>query len=214
MLASINYICNFQGLLGFMGARLYDGWVFVSNCCLLRISANNDLIAVVCRHLWRGVLVGLWGCWDCFYGCRRFTLWWCRRHTFIAHYVCCRSECNICAWIQKHDSSIFRFMHKIWIILTADMTYTRSPNYTNMVVGKYGRPTLKVLVVVLLLLLLSFDIFVPTSAHPLTCLNKWFVQVLYLIVSFNKHTVSYMFKEQTLQSNIQGNPKSSLPCKL
>jgi len=105
-------------------------------------------------------------------------------------------------------------MHKFWTILTADMTYTRSHNYTNMVVGKYGRQTLKVLVVVLLLLLLSFDIFVPTSAHPLTCLNKWFVQVLYLIVSSDKHTVSYMFKEQTLQSSIQGNPKSSLPCKM
>ena len=45
------------------------------------------------------------------------------------------------------------------------MMYTRSQNYTNMVVGKHGIQTFVVVVVVLLLLLLPFDIFVPTSAQ-------------------------------------------------
>ena len=57
------------------------------------------------------------------------------------------------------------------------MTYTRSQNYTNMVVGKHGIQTFKVMVVVVLLLLLSFNVFVPTSAHPLLPLDNWFVQI-------------------------------------
>ena len=36
-----------------------------------------------------------------------------------------------------------------------------------MVVGEHGMQTFELLVVVLLLLLLSLDVFVPTSAHPL-----------------------------------------------
>lgn len=101
-------------LLGFLGGygSKCEGRVFVSSHYLLRISANNDLIAIVCRHLWRGVWVGLWGCWNYLYTCHRFALWWCRRHKFIAHYVCCWSECKICAWMQKQDLSIFGFMQK------------------------------------------------------------------------------------------------------
>ena len=55
-----------------------------------------------------------------------------------------------------------------WIlkVSTANLMYTRLQNYTNMVVGEHGIQTFKVLVVVLLLLLLSFDVFVPTSAYP------------------------------------------------
>ena len=49
-------------------------------------------------------------------------------------------------------------------ILTANMTYTISQNYTIMTVGKLGIHTFKVVVVVLLLLMLSFDVDVPTSA--------------------------------------------------
>jgi hypothetical protein len=37
-------------------------------------------------------------------------------------------------------------------------------------------------VVVLLILLLSFDVFIPKSAHPLLYLDKWFVQI-YLNIS-------------------------------
>ena len=32
-------------------------------------------------------------------------------------------------------------MHESWTLPTANMTYTRSQNYTNMVVGKHGIPT-------------------------------------------------------------------------
>jgi hypothetical protein len=53
----------------------------------------------------------------------------------------------------------------------ANMIYTRSQNYTNMVIDEHGLQTFKVLVLVLLLLLL-FDVFVPTSVHPLIFLDK------------------------------------------
>ena len=56
----------------------------------------------------------------------------------------------------------------------------------NMLVGEYRIQTFKVVVVVLLLLFLSFDVFVPTSAHPLLFLDKEFVQ-MYLSVSFACH---------------------------
>ena len=45
------------------------------------------------------------------------------------------------------------------------MTSTRSPNYTNMMVGEHGIQKFEVVVIMLLLLLVSFDVFVPTSAH-------------------------------------------------
>ena len=60
--------------------------------------------------------------------------------------------------------------------------YSRSQNYTNLVVGKHGIQTLDVVVIILLLLLL-FDVFVPTSAHRLLFLDECFVQI-YLIVKF------------------------------
>ena len=47
------------------------------------------------------------------------------------------------------------------------MTCIGSQNYTNLVVGKHGIQTSEVVIIVLLLLYLSFDAFVPTSAHPL-----------------------------------------------
>ena len=52
-------------------------------------------------------------------------------------------------------------MHEFWIIPIVNMTYTRSQNYTNMVVGEHGIQTFELVVVVLL----SFDIFVPKSAQ-------------------------------------------------
>ena len=45
-------------------------------------------------------------------------------------------------------------------------------------VGEHGIQTFEVVVVVLL-----FDVFVPTSAHPLLFLDKWVVQIC-LYVSF------------------------------
>jgi hypothetical protein len=63
--------------------------------------------------------------------------------------------------------SIFGFMHEFWRILTIDMTCT------------LDRKTIRFEVVLLLLLLSSFDVFVPTSAHPLLFLDKWFVQIYF-----------------------------------
>ena len=63
-------------------------------------------------------------------------------------------------------------MHDFWTIPTVNMTYTRLQNYTNMVVGKHRIQTFEVVVGVLLLFLLSLDVFVPTSAHPLLFLDK------------------------------------------
>jgi len=44
-------------------------------------------------------------------------------------------------------------------------------------VGEHRTQKVKVMVVMLLLLMLLFDVFVPTSAHPLLLMNKWFVQM-------------------------------------
>ena len=68
-------------------------------------------------------------------------------------------------------------MHECWTILTTNIVYTRLQNYTITTFGTYEIQTFKVVVFVLLLLLLLFDVFVPTSAHPLLLLDKWFVQV-------------------------------------
>ena len=57
-------------------------------------------------------------------------------------------------------------MHDFWIISTVDMTYTRSQNCANMMVGTHGIQTFELVVVVLLLLLLLFVVLVSTSAHP------------------------------------------------
>ena len=50
-----------------------------------------------------------------------------------------------------------------------------------MVVRKHGIQTIEVVVVMLLLLMLSFDVFVPAS--PLLLLDKWLVQI-YLNVNY------------------------------
>ena len=57
---------------------------------------------------------------------------------------------------------------------TTSTTYTRSQNCTNMVVGEHG--------IQIWWSLLSFDVFLPTSAHPFSFLEECFVQ-LYLNVS-------------------------------
>ena len=57
-------------------------------------------------------------------------------------------------------------MYEIWTIPTTNMTYTRSQNYKNMMVGEHGIKTFKVFVVVLLLLVLLYDVFVPTNTRP------------------------------------------------
>ena len=75
------------------------------------------------------------------------------------------------------DFGIFEFMHEFWTIPIVNMTYIISQNYTNMMDGKHGIQTFKVVFVVMLLLMLSFDGFHPKSAHPLSILDKWFDQL-------------------------------------
>jgi hypothetical protein len=62
------------------------------------------------------------------------------------------------------------------------MVYTKSQNYTNMVVGKYEIRTFKG-VVVALLLYSSFDVFCTHKCTSQIVLDKRFVQI-YLDVSF------------------------------
>lgn len=55
MAASTNYFHNFY-VLGGTGASV-RGDIFVSSCHLLRINADNDLMAVVCRCSWRVLIM-------------------------------------------------------------------------------------------------------------------------------------------------------------
>lgn len=73
-----------------------------------------------------------------------------------------------------YDISIFGFMHESWTNPTTNMMYTGSQNYRNMVDGEHRMQTFETVVVVMLLLLFSFDAFVPTNAHPLLVLDKSF----------------------------------------
>ena len=67
-------------------------------------------------------------------------------------------------------------MHNIFC---TNMTYTRSQNYTNVVVGKLEIQTFKVVIATFWCCCLIFS---PTNAHLLLFLDKWFVQI-YLNVS-------------------------------
>ena len=68
-------------------------------------------------------------------------------------------------------------MHEFRTILTANMMYIKLQNYTNMVVGEHGIQTFKLWLLLLLLLLLSFDVFVPTMHIPYEFWTKGFVQI-------------------------------------
>ena len=69
-------------------------------------------------------------------------------------------------------------MQERWTIPTANMTYIRLENYTNMVVGEHMEyKTFEVVVVVLLFVMLWFDVFVHVGAHPLLFLDKWYVWI-------------------------------------
>ena len=84
------------------------------------------------------------------------------------------------------------------------MTYTKLQNYTNVVVGEHGIQIYKVMIVVLILLLLSFDVLSPTSASSLLFMAKWLVHIytqmlvmnslvtinnpLHLLANINSHT--------------------------
>jgi hypothetical protein len=78
--------------------------------------------------------------------------------------------------IQSHvhdwDLSIFEFMHELWTFPVANITYIRLQKYTNRVVGKHEIQSFKI--VIFMSLFLSFDDFVPKSAHPLLFSSKRF----------------------------------------
>ena len=53
--------------------------------------------------------------------------------------------------IKNLDLSIFGFIHEFWTILTTNMMYTRSQNYTNVMVGAQHRiQTFEIVTVVVL----------------------------------------------------------------
>jgi hypothetical protein len=56
-------------------------------------------------------------------------------------------------------------MHELRTIPTANMTYTRSQNYTNMMANEHGILTFEVVLVLLLLSWLLLDVFVVIIAH-------------------------------------------------
>ena len=62
---------------------------------------------------------------------------------------------------------MFGCMHDLWTLLPDDITRISWQNYTNMVIGEHGIQTFKVVVILLLLLVLSFDVLVLKSANPL-----------------------------------------------
>jgi hypothetical protein len=56
-------------------------------------------------------------------------------------------------------------MHELRTIPTANMTYTRSQNYTNIMVNEHGIQTFEVVLVLLLLSWLLLDVFVVITTH-------------------------------------------------
>lgn len=60
-------------------------------------------------------------------------------------------------------------MHGLWTIPTVNMTYTRSENYTNMVVGKNEIQIFKVVIIVLLFL--SSQVHIPCLFGKVVCPN-------------------------------------------
>ena len=62
-------------------------------------------------------------------------------------------------------------MHEFWIISTVNMTYTRSQNYTNMMVGEHGMQTFEIMVVVIFLMFLSPQVHIPIIFGQVACPN-------------------------------------------
>ena len=58
----------------------------------------------------------------------------------------------------------------------------------------------KVVVVVFLLFLFSFDVFVPTSAHPLSFLDMQFVQICFIVSFYITKTYNGLILPQFIPS--------------
>ena len=87
-------------------------------------------------------------------------------------------------------------MHDYWTISIANTTYTKSQHYKKMVVNKHEIQTFEVAIVMLLLLLLSFDVFVPTNTHFLiffiwtSGLSKYTsMSIIFFLSSFKESTI-------------------------
>ena len=100
----------------------------------------------------------------------------------------CSSSCKDCVFhivqeVGGRGNLGFKYLD-VWMSFGQFQSPIWLQNYANVVVGKHKIQTFEIVVVVLLLLLLLFDVFVPTSAHPLLRLDKWSVQI-HLNVSSN-----------------------------
>ena len=87
-------------------------------------------------------------------------------------------------WPYNYDLSILGLMHEIWTMSTANMTYNKSQNYTNIMIGKHRLQTFEVVVVVLLLLLLTFHVFSLQMHIPYYFLDQWSIQIYLDVNSF------------------------------
>ena len=85
------------------------------------------------------------------------------------------SKCRVLRINRNCDLGIFGCVHEFWKFLTVNLIRIRAQNYTDMIAAQHEIHTFEVVIVVLLLLL--FDVFALTSAHPLLFLDNWFVQI-------------------------------------
>ena len=138
----VGEFCHFFGPL-----EIYFGIKFlVSNICFLAH------IKVLINYVYFKIL-NFWCVWTTLgVGCQGFLV------LNIFYWLICKPL----NWVL----SKFGFMHEFWTISTIIVAYTRSKNYTNMVVFEHEIQTFEIMVVVLLFLLLLFDIFVPHMHIP------------------------------------------------
>ena len=88
----------------------------------------------------------------------------------------------------NQDLSIFGYMHDFWTISTATMMYTRSQNYTNMVVGEHGIQTFEVVIV----MLLSIDVTFQSRSNYTNVLSAY-VSAIFLHGYFIKQACKSHF---------------------
>ena len=103
-------------------------------------------------------------------------------------YVRLNTKCHKVTLIMKNQGSrIFGFMHDFWIIPFANMTYTRSPNYTNMVVDKHGRQTIQSCGCCVAAFAIVVSCFCPHKCTSLIVLDKWLSKYTEMLVKLVGH---------------------------
>ena len=80
---------------------------------------------------------------------------------------------------EPMNLSILGLKHEFWTIPTANMTYTSSQNYTNMVISEHGMEYKhsKLWLLCYCFCCCHLMFLSPTSAHPLFFVFKWIVQI-------------------------------------